>query len=86
MVRLRFPDAGSFAAANRGLDPLRADERLRIVEVPTDGSAADLHRLLGPVLDGGDRLAGGLDPPPDASTTSSSTSPPTDPTPVPPPT
>jgi ABC-2 type transport system ATP-binding protein len=47
VVRLQFADQAGYKRALRELDPGRADERLRTVEVGTDGSAAAVYRLLG---------------------------------------
>jgi len=47
VVRLQFTDPADYKRALREVDALRADERLRTVEVGTDGSAASVYRLLG---------------------------------------
>ncbi len=47
VVRLQFADRGSYARAVGSLDALTADEQLLAVEVATDGSAAEVHALLG---------------------------------------
>jgi ABC-2 type transport system ATP-binding protein len=47
VVRLQFADQADYKRALREVDALRADERLRTVEVGTDGSAASIYRLLG---------------------------------------
>jgi ABC-2 type transport system ATP-binding protein len=46
VVRLQFADAASYDGALAGLDALRCDRRLRIVEVASDGSAAGVRDLL----------------------------------------
>jgi|SRR5579859_3536123 len=47
VVRLQFADLGDYERALRKVTAIRADERLRTVEVGTDGSAASIYRLLG---------------------------------------
>jgi ABC-2 type transport system ATP-binding protein len=47
VVRLQFADPGDYKRALREVDAIRADERLRTVEVGTDGAAASIYRLLG---------------------------------------
>ena len=47
VVRLQFADPGDYKRALREVDAIRADERLRLVEVGTDGAAASVYRLLG---------------------------------------
>jgi ABC-2 type transport system ATP-binding protein len=47
VVRLQFADAASYGGALAGLDALRADSRLRVIEVASDGSAAGVRDLLG---------------------------------------
>ena len=47
VVRLQFADPGDYKRALREVDAIGADERLRTVEVGTDGSAASVYRLLG---------------------------------------
>jgi ABC-2 type transport system ATP-binding protein len=47
VVRLQFADSGDYKRALREVDAIGADERLRTVEVGTDGSAASIYRLLG---------------------------------------
>jgi len=47
VVRLQFADQADYKRALREVEPLRADERLRTVEVGTDGSADSVYRLLG---------------------------------------
>ena len=47
VVRLQFADQADYKRALRELDAIGADERLRTVEVGTDGSAASVYRLLG---------------------------------------
>ena len=46
VVRLQFADDASYASAVRSLPGGRADRRLRIVEIETGGSAADVHQVL----------------------------------------
>jgi ABC-2 type transport system ATP-binding protein len=47
VVRLQFADAAGYRRALGSVTASRVDERLRIVEVGTDGSAASVHELLG---------------------------------------
>jgi ABC-2 type transport system ATP-binding protein len=47
VVRLHFADGGGYQRALGALTILRADQRLRTIEVGTDGSAASVHDLLG---------------------------------------
>jgi ABC-2 type transport system ATP-binding protein len=47
VVRLHFADGGGYQRALGALSILRADQRLRTIEVGTDGSAASVHDLLG---------------------------------------
>jgi ABC-2 type transport system ATP-binding protein len=46
-VRLRFADLATYRGALAAVDAARADERLHTIEVATDGSAADIHAMLG---------------------------------------
>jgi hypothetical protein len=46
-VRLQFADSGCYQRALGTLRTVRADERLRTIEVGTDGSAASVYELLG---------------------------------------
>jgi ABC-2 type transport system ATP-binding protein len=46
VVRLQFADDASYASAVRSLPGGRADRRLRVVEIETGGSAADVHQVL----------------------------------------
>ena len=46
VVRLQFADAEGYLRARAGLRCVRSDDRLRLVEVATDGSAADVRRIL----------------------------------------
>jgi ABC-2 type transport system ATP-binding protein len=56
-LRLGFADVGSWRAASVSLDVAGADKRLRTLDLATDGSAGDVHRVL-------DRLlAAGVDSP-----------------------
>jgi len=47
VVRLQFADAAAYRRALGCVQAIRADERLRAVEVGTDGSAASVRDLLG---------------------------------------
>jgi len=47
VVRLHFADSGGYQRALGALRILRADQRLRTIDVGTDGSAASVHDLLG---------------------------------------
>jgi ABC-2 type transport system ATP-binding protein len=47
VVRLQFADSGCYQRALGTLRTVRADERLRTIEVGTDGSAASVYELLG---------------------------------------
>ena len=47
VVRLQFADSDSYQRALGALSSVRADERLRTIEVGTDGSAASVYDLLG---------------------------------------
>jgi ABC-2 type transport system ATP-binding protein len=46
VVRLQFADDASYSSAVRSLPAARADRRLRVVEIETGGSAADVHQVL----------------------------------------
>jgi ABC-2 type transport system ATP-binding protein len=47
VVRLQFADSDGYQRALGALSSVRADERLRTIEVGTDGSAASVYDLLG---------------------------------------
>jgi ABC-2 type transport system ATP-binding protein len=47
VVRLQFADAAAYARALGCLDAVRTDDRLYAIEVATDGSAAEVHSMLG---------------------------------------
>jgi ABC-2 type transport system ATP-binding protein len=47
VVRLQFADDASYESALRSLPAGRPDRRLRVVEIETGGSAADVHAVLG---------------------------------------
>jgi ABC-2 type transport system ATP-binding protein len=47
VARLQFADPADYKRALREVAAIRADERLRTIEVGTDGSAASIYRLLG---------------------------------------
>jgi ABC-2 type transport system ATP-binding protein len=47
VVRLQFADLAGYRRALGSVTAIRADDRLRMVEVGTDGSAAAVHELLG---------------------------------------
>jgi ABC-2 type transport system ATP-binding protein len=46
VVRLQFADSAGYRRALASVTAVRADERLRTIEVGTDGSAAAVHALL----------------------------------------
>ena len=46
-MRLQFADQADYKRALREVTAIGADERLRTVEVGTDGSAASIYALLG---------------------------------------
>jgi ABC-2 type transport system ATP-binding protein len=47
VVRLQFADDTAFARAAAALRAGRADQRLRVLEIETSGSAAEVHEVLG---------------------------------------
>jgi ABC-2 type transport system ATP-binding protein len=47
VVRLQFGDRAGYRRALDSFAAIRADERLRTLEISTDGSAASVHELLG---------------------------------------
>ncbi|MGB6455496.1 MAG: ATP-binding cassette domain-containing protein [Streptosporangiaceae bacterium] len=47
VIRLQFADAVAYAGALSFLDTVRNDDRLRVIEVATSGSAAEVHSTLG---------------------------------------
>ena len=47
VVRLQFADSAGYLRARQSVTAIGADERLRTLEVATDGSAAAVHDLLG---------------------------------------
>jgi ABC-2 type transport system ATP-binding protein len=47
VVRLQFADPAGYRRALGSVTAIRSDERLRTVEVATDGSAVAVHDLLG---------------------------------------
>jgi len=47
VVRLQFADSAGYLRARQSVIAIGADERLRTLEVATDGSAAAVHDLLG---------------------------------------
>jgi ABC-2 type transport system ATP-binding protein len=47
VVRLQFADSAGYQRARHSVSAISADERLRTLEVGTDGSAASVHDLLG---------------------------------------
>ena len=53
VVRLHFADSDGYRRALGALTILRADQRLRVIEVGTDGSAASVHDLLGALRSAG---------------------------------
>ena len=46
MVRLQFADPGTYKAALGRLDPARTDERLRTIDIATNGAADEVLRML----------------------------------------
>ena len=46
-IRLRFPDDHSYVEACKRFKEARADQRLHVLELPTAGTADDVHQLLG---------------------------------------
>jgi ABC-2 type transport system ATP-binding protein len=53
VVRLQFADLPSYERALERLDPARADERLRTIDVATDGTAGEVLMILGRLEDAG---------------------------------
>ena len=53
VVRLQFSDPAGYERALGGLDPVRADDRLRTIDVATGGSAAEIFQLLGRLHEAG---------------------------------
>jgi ABC-2 type transport system ATP-binding protein len=47
VVRLQFADQAAYQRALRGLDPVRADDQLRTIDVATEGTAGEIFHLLG---------------------------------------
>ena len=47
VVRLQFADPAAYERALRGLDPVRADGRLRTIDVTTEGTADEIFQILG---------------------------------------
>ena len=60
VIRLRFADDASYRRAIAGLTTTHTDSRLRTVEVATDGSAAEVLRLLGSLEAAGHPRAPGV--------------------------
>jgi ABC-2 type transport system ATP-binding protein len=52
-MRLRFADPASYERARVALGAARADERLRTLELPTDGTAVEVHAALDGLLAAG---------------------------------
>ena len=65
VVRLQFGDGDSYARALREYEPVRADSRLRILEVASNGSAAQVREMLGAPRGRGRARAEGVHPPPE---------------------
>jgi ABC-2 type transport system ATP-binding protein len=53
MVRLHFADPTSYKAALGRLNAARSNDHLHTIDVPTDGAAAELLRMLGRLEDAG---------------------------------
>ena len=53
VVRLQFADLAGYARALGGLDPVRADGRLRTIDVATGGTAGEVFQLLGRLQEAG---------------------------------
>jgi ABC-2 type transport system ATP-binding protein len=53
VVRLQFADRAGYTGALTWVDALTADPHLLTVDVATDGSAAEVHALLGWLTDAG---------------------------------
>jgi ABC-2 type transport system ATP-binding protein len=47
VVRLHFADLAGYERALRGLDRVRADDRLRTIDVATEGTAGEIFQILG---------------------------------------
>jgi ABC-2 type transport system ATP-binding protein len=47
VMRLQFAAAASYQRALRAFPAVRSDHRLRTMEIETDGSAAQVHEILG---------------------------------------
>ena len=53
VVRLQFADLAGYERALGGLDPVRADGRLRTIDVATEGTAGEVFQLLGRLQEAG---------------------------------
>ena len=53
VVRLQFADPAAYERALRGLDPVRADGRLRTIDVATEGTAGEIFQILGRLQEAG---------------------------------
>jgi ABC-2 type transport system ATP-binding protein len=53
VVRLQFADLAAYERALRRLDPVRADGRLRTIDVPTEGTAGEIFQILGRLQEAG---------------------------------
>ena len=53
VVRLQFSDLAGYERALGGLDPVRSDDRLRTIDVATEGTAREIFQLLGELHEAG---------------------------------
>ena len=65
VIRLQFGDRESYDRARGQFEPVRADRRLHILEVASNGSAAQVRELLGHLEAAGRARAEGIHPPPE---------------------
>ena len=64
VVRLQFSDLAGYERALGGLDPVRTDDRLRTIDVATEGTAREIFQLLGRAPRGRRARAQGVHLPP----------------------